>query len=94
MGSANKTLWYHPHMAAKPVQISIDSELLERVDRDPEARAGGRSAFIRSAIELYLNAKRHRAVDERLANAYTDQAAVMADEVAELLDRQAWPSHD
>jgi hypothetical protein len=39
-------------MAAKPVQISIDSALLERVDADPETRARGRSAFVRAAIWL------------------------------------------
>lgn len=45
-------------MSAKPVQISVETELLERIDRDPEARAKGRSAFIRSAVEDLSRGKR------------------------------------
>jgi metal-responsive CopG/Arc/MetJ family transcriptional regulator len=44
-------------MAAKPVQVSLDQELLRRIDRDPEARKLGRSAFIRNAVSTYLRAK-------------------------------------
>jgi metal-responsive CopG/Arc/MetJ family transcriptional regulator len=79
-------------MGVKPVQISIDGELLERIDRDPEARAKGRSAFIRSAVELYLTAKERREVEERLTRAYAGQGDAMLDEVVELLGGQAWPS--
>ena len=49
-------MWDGPIMPIKPVQISIDTALLERIDADPEARSRGRSAFVRSAIERYLNA--------------------------------------
>ena len=79
-------------MSVKPVQISVDGELLERIDRDPEARARGRSAFIRSAVELYLTAKERREVEERLTRAYAGQGDAMLDEVVELLGGQAWPS--
>jgi len=79
-------------MSAKPVQISIDSALLERIDHDPEARAKGRSAFIRSAVELYLTAKKRRKVEERLTRAYAGQSDAMLDEVVELLGGQAWTS--
>jgi metal-responsive CopG/Arc/MetJ family transcriptional regulator len=44
-------------MTARPVQVSIDTELLARIDDDPEARARGRSAFIRSAVALYVKTK-------------------------------------
>ena len=83
---------YVTNMAAKPVQLSIDTELLQRIDRDPEARAKGRSAFVRSAVEVYLEAKRRRDVDERLATAYAGQADAMLEEVVELLGGQAWPT--
>jgi hypothetical protein len=43
-------------MAAKPVQISIETSLLRRIDADPEARRRGHSALIRLAGELYLAA--------------------------------------
>jgi metal-responsive CopG/Arc/MetJ family transcriptional regulator len=79
-------------MSAKPVQISMETELLERIDRDPEARAKGRSAFIRSAVEVYLTAKDRREVEERLTRAYAGQGDAMLEEVIELLGGQAWPT--
>ena len=78
-------------MPAKPVQISIDTNLLQRIDRDPEVRALGRSAFIRSAVELYLTAKERREIDERLARAYGGQSDALLAEVAELIGGQTWP---
>lgn len=80
-------------MPAKAVQVSIDEELLRRVDADPEARARGRSAFVRSAIESYLRARQRRDVDEAISTAYGRQADAMLDEVKGLLDSQAWPDN-
>jgi metal-responsive CopG/Arc/MetJ family transcriptional regulator len=79
-------------MPAKPVQVSIDTELLTRIDRDPETRERGRSAFIRSAVELYLVAKGRHELESRLAQAYEGQADAMLEEVVELLGHQSWPS--
>ncbi|HEV8239382.1 MAG TPA: ribbon-helix-helix protein, CopG family [Thermoanaerobaculia bacterium] len=79
-------------MAAKAVQISIDSELLRKIDRDPETRRRGRSAFVRSAVELYLAAKDRRRIDEELVAAYEGKADEMLSEIAELLPTQEWPS--
>ncbi len=76
-------------MSAKPVQTSIDSDLLERIDHDPEARAKGRSAFIRSAVELDLTAKERREIEERLTRAYAGKSDTMLEEVVELLGGQA-----
>jgi len=78
-------------MAAKPVQVSIDLELLERVDADPETRARGRSAFVRSAIGQYLAAKERRQIDARIVAAYRGRADEALADVAALLDTQAWP---
>lgn len=78
-------------MAAQPVQISLDSELLARIDDDQEARDMGRSAFIRRAVRLYLAAKRRRAIDDEIRSAFASQADTMLDEVADLLDHQEWP---
>jgi metal-responsive CopG/Arc/MetJ family transcriptional regulator len=78
-------------MPAKPVQISIDADLLRRIDRDPEVRKEGRSAFIRSAVELYLKAKGRRATDRQIEEAYLGRADEMLDEIADMIDRQAWP---
>jgi metal-responsive CopG/Arc/MetJ family transcriptional regulator len=79
-------------MAAKPVQVSIDTDLLGRIDADPEARERGRSAFIRSAVELYLTARERREIDARLARAYQGEADALLAEIEGLLGKQSWPS--
>jgi metal-responsive CopG/Arc/MetJ family transcriptional regulator len=78
-------------MPAKPVQVSIDIELLKRIDADPETRKKGRSAFVRSAVSSYLAAKERRAIDDAIRAAYGGAADAMKSEVSELLDAQAWP---
>ena len=78
-------------MAAKPVQISIDRELLARIDRDPQTKKQGRSAFIRDAVELYLAAKRRRSVDRQIAFAYGDKSRELLADVETWLGEQAWP---
>lgn len=78
-------------MAAKPVQISIETELLRQVDADQETLTQGRSAFVRSAIELYLTAKRRRQIETQIAAAYGGQADALLAEAADLMDAQEWP---
>jgi metal-responsive CopG/Arc/MetJ family transcriptional regulator len=82
---------YPAIMPTKPVQVSIDLQLLKRIDADPETRKMGRSAFVRSAVSTYLAAKRRRAVDLAIGAAYGNAAEVMATEVADLMEAQAWP---
>jgi len=84
-------LWYDDTMAAKPVQVSIDLELLRRIDADPETRERGRSAFVRSAVSSYLDAKRRREIDAAIRAAYGGAGEDMQAEVAGLMDAQAWP---
>ena len=84
-------LWYSDTMPAKPVQISVDLELLRRIDADPETRKKGRSAFVRSAVSSYLAAKLRKATDLAIGAAYGDAADAMGAEVSDLLDAQAWP---
>ena len=78
-------------MPATPVQISIDTELLQRIDADPEVREKGRSAFIRAAVRLYLAATERRELAARLVRAYDGEADAMLGEVAELIGAQEWP---
>lgn len=85
-------LWYGHTMAAKPVQVSIDVELLRRIDADPETRERGRSAFVRSAVSSYLDAKRRREIDAAIRAAYGGAGEDMQAEVADLMDAQAWPA--
>jgi predicted RNA-binding protein YlxR (DUF448 family) len=70
----------------------MDSDLLDQIDADPEARDKGRSAFIRSAVQLYLKAKERREVEERLAQAYSGEAGSLLDEVEKLIGQQSWPN--
>jgi predicted transcriptional regulator len=49
------------------VQVSLDRELLERIDRDAEVRRNGRSAFIRTAVERQLAFEERRQVEAQLA---------------------------
>lgn len=84
-------MWYNTHMASKPVQVSIDLDLLRRIDADPETRERGRSAFIRSAVSSYLTAKRRRDIDSAIRAAYGGAADAMEAEVTDLMDAQAWP---
>ena len=78
-------------MTMKPVQVSLDTQLLGRIDADPEAKEKGRSAFIRSAVRLYLRAKGRREVDARIRAAYDGQAEAVLDEIVALMGSQEWP---
>ena len=78
-------------MTVRPVQISIDNDLLGRIDSDPEARDKGRSAFIRSAVRLYLKAKERREIEARLADAYGGEADALLEEIESLMGGQSWP---
>lgn len=87
-----RLLLYPPHMAAVPVQISMDQELLQKIDSDPEAKEQGRSAFVRSAIRLYLTAKERRDVEASLHQAYAGKADALLAEIEDLMGDQAWPN--
>jgi metal-responsive CopG/Arc/MetJ family transcriptional regulator len=76
---------------ARAVQISIDEELLSRIDRDVEARREGRSAFIRSAVHWYLEVKEQAAIDEAIRSAYRDRADEALSEIEPLIESQVWP---
>ncbi|HEU4583394.1 MAG TPA: ribbon-helix-helix protein, CopG family [Polyangiaceae bacterium] len=78
-------------MAAKPVQVSLDGELLRRIDRDPEAKKLGRSAFIRNAVSAYLQAKERREVDAAIRRAYAAEGQDLVEEIEDLMGAQAWP---
>jgi metal-responsive CopG/Arc/MetJ family transcriptional regulator len=79
---------------ARAIQVSIDPQLLRRVDADPEAKHKGRSAFIRAAIESYLRAKEERAFAEGLRKAYVGKAEALEEEFRSLMDAQVWLEDD
>lgn len=84
------SLWYTSNMV-KPIQFSIDADLLERIDTDPEAREKGRSAFLRTAASFYLEAKERRRLEQQISAAYAGEAEAMVSEIAELIGVQDWP---
>ena len=69
----------------------MDTELLRRIDADPEVRQRGRSMFIRSAVEMYLRAKRRQEIDARITSAYAERADELLEEVVDLTGAQEWP---
>jgi metal-responsive CopG/Arc/MetJ family transcriptional regulator len=54
----------------KAIQFTIDEDLLRRIDRQPEVKQRGRSAFIRLAVEDYLTHKRARDIREACRRGY------------------------
>lgn len=76
-------------MGARPVQVSMDADLLARIDKDPEVKKKGRSAFLRAAVLVYLEARRRRDVDERIRASYGGKADDLLDEVSDLIGRQS-----
>ncbi len=84
-------MWYYLHMPSKAVQVSIDTTLLRELDADPEVKESGRSAFIRTAVRLYLAAKERRENDARMAQAYAGEADSLLGEIEPLIDGQPWP---
>lgn len=78
-------------MAARSVQISLDEELLEEIDRRPETKRKGRSAVIRRALYEYLRRQREQEIDRSYEEAYDGKADEIYTEFAELLGSQTWP---
>lgn len=59
----------------KAIQITIDDALLRQIDRDPEAKRHGRSAFLRRAAAEYLRRKREGEIDEAYRRGYGTKPA-------------------
>ena len=78
-------------MPSQPVQVSIERALLKRIDMDPETKKRGRSAFIRSAVELYLKAKERRDLDRTIRRAYSGKDDALLEEIEDLIEVQEWP---
>ena len=78
-------------MPARSVQISIDEDLLRKLDGQPETKEHGRSAFIRSAVRLYLEVQQRRTRDRAYAQGYGGRAGEVWDEFSDLIAGQAWP---
>ena len=74
----------------KAIQFTIDEELLRQVDRDPETKRSGRSAFLRQAIRDDLARRRDRSIRAAYRKGYGEKP-VSRDEFGPLSEAQAWP---
>jgi predicted transcriptional regulator len=77
-----------PHIM-KTIQITIDNQLLELVDKLSRARKMTRSAFIREALEAEIRRERIREEENRHAEGYS-RAPVAQGEFDVWLNEQDW----
>jgi metal-responsive CopG/Arc/MetJ family transcriptional regulator len=63
----------------KAIQITLDEDLLRRLDADEEVQRDGRSAVLRRAADAYLRRRRSRAIAEQYAKAYKDGTGLGAE---------------
>jgi len=74
----------------KTIQITIDPDLLHKIDNDEESKKKGRSAFLRQAVRYYLEQKRLKSISEKYRSGYT-QKLVKDDDLTIWEDEQVWP---
>jgi metal-responsive CopG/Arc/MetJ family transcriptional regulator len=54
----------------KAIQITMDEELLARLDRDEETKRSGRSAVLRRAVAQYLKRRNNQTIAASYQRAY------------------------
>ena len=80
----------------KPVQVTFDDALLDRLDRHPTVRARGRSAVLREAAAEYLTKRDAEEIDRRYRAGYgaggaASDAPGIDDELDGWAAEGAWP---
>lgn len=74
----------------KAIQITMDEELLRRLDQTDEVQRDGRSAVLRRAAEEYLLRRQRAEVRDRYQEAYGDGGGLGA-EFADWEGQGVWP---
>jgi metal-responsive CopG/Arc/MetJ family transcriptional regulator len=74
----------------KTIQITIDPDLLHKIDNDEESMKKGRSAFLRQAVRYYLEQKRLKSISEKYRSGYR-QGLAKGDDLTIWEDEQVWP---
>jgi metal-responsive CopG/Arc/MetJ family transcriptional regulator len=74
----------------KAIQITIDEELLEKLDASEEVRRDGRSAVMRRAAAEYLSRRRSSEIAEAYSRAYGTEPG-LGDELAGWQEQGQWP---
>ena len=77
------------NIAMKTIQITMDEELLTRLDKAEEVRQLGRSAVLRRATAEYLARQRRVEIARQYRKAYGAHAA-LGDEFKGWEDEAAW----
>jgi len=77
-------------MCMKAIQITLDENLLKRLDADEEVRRDGRSAVLRRAALEYLGRRRKRAIAEQYERAYGRNPG-LGDDFSAWPDEGVWP---
>jgi metal-responsive CopG/Arc/MetJ family transcriptional regulator len=77
----------------KTIQITIEDELLDKLDKFLNGQARARSAFIRASIEKELERARIRALDEQDRLGYL-QTPITEDEFVIDPEFQGWATDD
>ena len=75
----------------KAIQITLDDDLLARLDLDDEVQRDGRSAVLRRAADLYLRHRRAGAISAAYRRAYSDGGG-LDEEFAGWGKEGAWPA--
>lgn len=74
----------------KPVQILMDEDLLQTVDREAKRQKSNRSTLVRAALVAYLKTARRRTLDERYRRGY-EQSPEQPEDISAWEDIQQWP---
>lgn len=74
----------------KTIQITIDPDLLHKIDNDEESMKKGRSAFLRQAVRYYLEQKRLKSISDKYRSGYK-QGLAKDDDLTIWEDEQVWP---
>lgn len=76
----------------KTIQVTMDEELLERLDQDDETRRVGRSAVLRRAVAEYLARRRRSDIARRYQEAYAGKGGGLGREFEGWEDQGEWPT--
>ena len=74
----------------KAVQITMDPELLARLDAEQEVKVRGRSAVIREAVATWLRQREERRIVEAYRRAY-ENTGDLGDEWEGWEEQGSWP---
>ena len=82
-------MWIKPRIAMKTIQMTLDEDLLNQVDRAIRALKTNRSAFIRKSLQYYLERLKIKELEKRHRDGYLKHP-VQTGEFDIWEDEQVW----